>query len=153
MSRVELLTGNEAAALAVRFSKPQVIPTYPITPQSPMLAHIAKDIETGVLKAAFLNMESDYAVMAAAVGASLGGARVYTATNSQGLLFMAEHLYTASGSRCPVVMAVVNRAISVPHSRYADHNDSLAVNRSGWIQLYCEDTQEILETGIQLFRI
>lgn len=153
MSRVELLTGNEAAALAVRFSKPQVIPTYPITPQSPMLAHIAKDIETGVLKAAFLNMESDYAAMAAAVGASLGGARVYTATNSQGLLFMAEHLYTASGSRCPVVMAVVNRAISVPHSRYADHNDSLAVNRSGWIQLYCEDTQEILETGIQLFRI
>lgn len=153
MSRVELLTGNEAAARAVRFAKPQVIPTYPITPQSPMLATIANDIETGMLKAEFLNMESDYAAMAAAVGASLGGARVYTATNSQGLLLMAEHLYTASGSRCPIVMAVVNRAISVPHSRYADHNDALAVNRAGWIQLFCEDAQEILDTGIQLFKI
>lgn len=153
MSRLELLTGNEAAARVVRLSKPQVIPTYPITPQSPMLGLIIKDIETGSLKAEFLNMESDYAAMAAAVGASLGGARVYTATNSQGLLLMAEHLYTASGSRCPVVMAVVNRAISVPHSRYADHNDALAVNRSGWIQLFCEDAQEIIETGIQLFKI
>jgi pyruvate ferredoxin oxidoreductase alpha subunit len=153
MDRVELLTGNEAAARAVRFSKPQVIPTYPITPQSPMLGLIARDIETGLLKAEFLNMESDYAAMAAAVGASLGGARVYTATNSQGLLLMTEHLYTASGSRCPIVMAVVNRAISVPHSRYADHNDALAVNRAGWLQLFCEDAQEIMETGIQLFKI
>ena len=153
MSRAELLTGNEAAARAVRLSKPQVIPTYPITPQSPMLEIIARDVETGLLKAEFVNMESDYAAMAAAVGASLGGARVFTATNSQGLLFMAEHLYTASGSRCPVVMAVVNRAISVPHSRYADHNDALAVNRAGWLQLFCEDAQEVLETTIQLFRI
>jgi pyruvate ferredoxin oxidoreductase alpha subunit len=153
MHRLELLTGNEAAARAVRLSKPQVIPTYPITPQSPMLALIAKDIETKLLKAEFLNMESDYAAIAAAVGASLGGTRVYTATNSQGLLLMAEHLYTASGSRCPIVMAVVNRAISVPHSRYADHNDALAVNRAGWIQLFCEDAQEVLETGIQLFKI
>ncbi len=153
MNRVELLTSNEAAARAVRFSKPQVIPTYPITPQSPMLGSIAKDVETGLLKAEFLNMESDYAAMAAAVGASLGGTRVFTATNSQGILLMAEHLYTASGSRCPIVMAVVNRAISVPHSRYADHNDALAVNRAGWIQLYCEDAQEVLETAIQLFRI
>lgn len=153
MNRVELLTGNEAAARAVRLSKPQVIPTYPITPQSPMLALIAKDIETGSLKAEFVNMESDYAAMAAAVGASMGGVRVYTATNSQGLLLMAEHLFTASGSRCPVVMAVVNRAISVPHSRYADHNDALAVSRSGWIQLFCEDAQEIIETAIQLFKI
>ncbi|MDZ4338818.1 MAG: transketolase C-terminal domain-containing protein [candidate division NC10 bacterium] len=153
MDRVELLTGNEAAARAVRLSKPQVIPTYPITPQSPMLASIAGDVAAGVLKAEFLNMESDYAAMAAAVGASLGGARVFTATNSQGLLFMAEHLYTASGSRCPIVMAVVNRAISVPHSRYADHNDALAVSRAGWMQLFCEDAQEILETTIQLFKI
>lgn len=153
MNKIELLSGNEAAARVVRFAKPQVIPTYPITPQSPMLGFITTDIEKGLLKTEFLNMESDYAAMAAAVGASLGGARVYTATNSQGLLLMAEHLYTASGSRCPIVMAVVNRAISVPHSRYADHNDSLAVNRSGWIQLYCEDAQEVLDTGIQLFKI
>lgn len=153
MSRVELLTSNEAAALAVRLSKPQVIPTYPITPQSPMLGSIARDVDTGLLKAEFLNMESDYAAMAAAVGASLGGTRVFTATNSQGILLMAEHLFTASGSRCPIVMAVVNRAISVPHSRYADHNDALAVSRAGWIQLYCEDAQEVLETAIQLFKI
>lgn len=153
MGRVELLTGNEAAARAVRLAKPQVIPTYPITPQSPMLGVIAKDVEMGLLKAEFLNMESDYAAMAAAIGASLGGTRVFTATNSQGLLFMAEHLYTASGSRCPIVMAVVNRAISVPHSRYADHNDALAVNRAGWIQLFCEDAQEVLDTAIQLFKI
>jgi len=92
MSRAELLTGNEAAARAVRLSKPQVIPTYPITPQSPMLEIIARDVEEGLLRAEFINMESDYAAMAAAVGASLGGARVFTATNSQGLLFMAEHL-------------------------------------------------------------
>ncbi|MFQ5846082.1 MAG: pyruvate synthase [Candidatus Methylomirabilales bacterium] len=153
MGRVELLTGNETAARAVRFSKPQVIPIYPITPQSPMLGVIAGDVESGLLESEFINMESDYAAMAAAVGASLGGSRVFTATNSQGLLFMAEHLYTASGGRCPVVMAVVNRAISVPHSRYADHNDALAVNRAGWIQLFCEDAQEVLETGIQLFKI
>ncbi|MFQ5990355.1 MAG: hypothetical protein ACE5K9_10615 [Candidatus Methylomirabilales bacterium] len=153
MGSVELLTGNDVAARAVRLCKPQVIPTYPITPQSPMLEAIAKDIENGLLRAEFLNMESDYAAMAAAVGASLGGTRVFTATNSQGLLFMAEHLYTASGSRCPIVMAVVNRAISVPHSRYADHNDALAVNRAGWMQLFCEDVQEIFETAVQLFRI
>ena len=151
--RRELLTGNEAVARAVRLAAPQVIPTYPITPQAPLLAAIASDVERGLLATEFLNTESDYAAMAAAVGASLGGARTFTATNSQGLLFMAEHLFTASGSRCPIVMAVVNRAISVPHSRYADHNDALAVNRAGWIQLFCEDTQEIFETCLQLFRI
>ncbi len=150
---LELLSGNEAAARAVRLAAPQVIPVYPITPQSPLLASLASDVERGLLKADLLNTESDYAAMAAAVGASLGGARVFTATNSQGLLFMAEHLFTASGSRCPIVMAVVNRALSVPHSRYADHNDALAVNRAGWIQLFCEDTLEILETCLQLFRI
>ncbi len=149
----ELLSGNEAAARAVRLAAPQVIPAYPITPQSPLLAAIASDVERGLLKAELLNTESDYAAMAAAVGASLGGVRTFTATNSQGLLFMAEHLFTASGSRCPIVMAVVNRAISVPHSRYADHNDALAVSRSGWIQLFCEDNQEIFETCLQLFRI
>jgi len=150
---LELLTGNEAAAWGVRLSRPQVIPTYPITPQTPLLHQIASDIKSGILKADFINTESDYSAMAAAIGASLGGARVFTATNSQGLALMSEHLYYASGMRLPIVMAVVNRALSAPHSRFPDHNDALSVNRSGWIQLFCEDPQEVLDTCIQLYRV
>jgi len=153
MATVELLTSNQAAGRAVRLARVQVIPIYPITPQSAMLGEIARDVQAGRLKCEFINMESDYAAMAAAIGASLGGTRVFTATNSQGLLFMAEHLYTASGSRCPIVMAVVSRGISVPHTRYADHNDALGVNRAGWIQVFCEDAQEVLETCLQLHKV
>ena len=149
----ELLTGNEAAAWGVRLSRPEIIPTYPITPQTSLLHKIASDIRSGVLKADFINTESDYSAMAAAIGASLGGARVFTATNSQGLALMSEHLYYASGMRLPIVMAVVNRALSAPHSRFPDHNDALSVNRSGWIQLFCEDPQEVLDTCIQLFKV
>ncbi|MBI2080644.1 MAG: hypothetical protein HYT86_02790 [candidate division NC10 bacterium] len=153
MRTVELLTGNQATARAVRLAGVQVIPIYPITPQSAMLGEIVRDVEQGRFPCEFINMESDYAAMAAAIGASLGGTRVFTATNSQGLLFMAEHLYTASGSRCPIVMAVVNRGISVPHTRYADHNDALAVSRAGWIQVFCEDAQEVLDTCLHLYKV
>jgi len=153
MAPVELLTANQATARVLRLARVQVIPIYPITPQSAMLGDIARDVQAGRLRCEFINMESDYAAMAAAIGASLGGTRVFTATNSQGLLFMAEHLYTASGSRCPIVMAVVNRGISVPHTRYADHNDALGVNRAGWIQVFCEDAQEVLETCLQLYKV
>lgn len=153
MPTVELLTSNQATGRAVRLGRVQVIPIYPITPQSAMLGEITRDVQAGRLTCEFINMESDYAAMAAAIGASLGGTRVFTATNSQGLLFMAEHLYTASGSRCPIVMAVVNRGISVPHTRYADHNDALGVNRAGWIQVFCEDASEVLETCLQLYRV
>ncbi|HEV8662981.1 MAG TPA: transketolase C-terminal domain-containing protein [Candidatus Methylomirabilis sp.] len=153
MATVELLTSNQAAGQAVRLARVQVIPIYPITPQSTMLGEIVRDIQMRRVTCEFVSMESDYAAMAAAIGASLGGTRVFTATNSQGLLFMAEHLYTASGSRCPIVMAVVNRGISVPHTRYADHNDALGVSRAGWIQVFCEDAQDVLETCLQLYRV
>ncbi|MFQ5839105.1 MAG: transketolase C-terminal domain-containing protein [Candidatus Methylomirabilales bacterium] len=153
MEAVELLTSNQAVGRAVRLARVQVIPIYPITPQSGMLGELARDIQAGAFPCEFINMESDYAAMAAAVGASLGGTRVFTATNSQGLLLMAEHLYTASGSRCPIVMAVVSRGISVPHTRYADHNDALGVSRSGWIQIFCEDAQDVLETCVQLYKV
>jgi len=149
----QLLSGNEAAAVAVRLARPHVIPTYPVTPQAPLLAHLARDVAAGRLESKFLNMESDQSAIAAAVGASLGGARVFTASSSQGLAYMHEHLFYASGLRLPIVMAVVTRALSAPHCRFADHNDALAQSTTGWIQLFCEDAQEILDNCLMLFRL
>jgi len=153
MSKIMLLNGNEAAAYGVMLSDVDIIPIYPITPQTPLIHKIAELIASGEFQADLIHLESDQSAMAAAVGASLCGTRVFTASNSQGLLYMAEVCYYASGLRLPIVMAVINRAVSSPHSRYPDHSDAIALRSSHWIQIFCENNQEVIDTTIQMFRI
>ncbi len=148
-----LLNGNEAAAHAVRLARVEVFSVYPITPQAPMINSIVGFIGRGELKCAHKRMESDHSALAGAAGASLGGARAFTASNSQGLALMHELLFYTAGLRLSVVMAVINRALSAPHCRFPDHSDAIAQEATGWLQLYCENNQEVLDTMLQAFRI
>lgn len=148
-----LLTGNQAASEAARLARIEVFPAFPITPSYPVMTLVTKMIDEGKLKARFLRVESDHSALAAAVGSSLAGARTFSTTNSQGLAMMHEVLHYAAGLRLPIVMAVVNRALSAPHCRFADHGDSIAQETTGWLQLYCENNQEVLDTLIQAFQI
>lgn len=148
-----LLSGNQAVGQTVVLCRPQVVSVYPITPQTTLLHEIAKLVSQNSLAMDFLSMESDQSAIAGAIGSSLVGARVFTASNSQGLAYMNEHIFYASGLRLPIVMAVVNRALSSPHCRWADHNDALSQSNAGWIQVFCENVQEAVDMCIQLFRI
>ncbi len=147
------LTGNQAAAEGARLARIEVFPAFPITPSYPVMTVITKMIDDGKLKAKFLRVESDHSALAAAVGSSLTGARTFSTTNSQGIAMMHEVLHYAAGLRLPIVMAVVNRALSAPHNRFADHGDAIAQETTGWLQLYCENNQEVLDTVIQAFKI
>lgn len=149
----ELLNGNEATALAARLARVEVLASYPITPAAPVMERITSFIDEGSLKAKFIRVESDHSALAAAAGAALAGARALVVTNSQGLAYMSEVLYHVSGLRLPVVMAVVNRALAAPHSRFPDHGDLIAQEACGWIQLVCENNQEVLDTLIQAYRL
>lgn len=151
--RLLLLDGNAAAAWGARLSRIEVLPAYPITPEYPLMEHVVRFIERGELECRFIRVESDHSAMAAAVGAALVGARTFTGTASQGLAYMSEVVYQASGLRLPIVMAVVNRALHAPHSRFPDQGDAIAQEGSGWVQLFCENAQEIVDTVIQAFRI
>lgn len=148
-----LLTGNQAAAHGARLARVEVFPCYPITPMSPLMSTLTGFIDRGQLKAQFIRVESDHSAMAACLGSAAAGARTFTASNSQGLALMHELLFVASGLRVPIVMAVVNRALSAPHCRFADWSDAIAQETSGWLQFYCENNQEVLDTIIQAFRI
>ena len=148
-----LLTGNQAAAHAARLARIEVFPAYPITPMSPLISTLAGFIDKGQSKAQFIRVESDHSAMAASIGSAAAGARTFTASNSQGLALMHEVLFVASGLRLPIVMAVVNRALSAPHCRFPDWGDAVAQEASGWLQLYCENNQEVVDTIIQAFRI
>ena len=148
-----LLTGNHAAAWGARLARPKVIPVYPITPQTPVLELLTDFHAAGELDAEMLTPESEHSVMAACIPASLAGARVFTATASQGLMLMHELLHYASGARAPIVMANVNRTIASPWAFWPDQTDSLAQRDTGWIQLYVESAQEALDSVIQAFRI
>lgn len=152
MKRV-LLTGNHAVAWGARLARPQVIPVYPITPQTPVLELLTEFHAAGELEAEFLTPESEHSVMAACVPASLAGARVFTATASQGLMLMHEVLHYASGARAPIVMANVNRTIASPWAFWPDQTDSLAQRDTGWVQLYVESAQEALDSVLQAYRI
>jgi pyruvate/2-oxoacid:ferredoxin oxidoreductase alpha subunit len=149
----ELLTGNHAVAWGARLARPKVVPVYPITPQTPVLELLTEFHAAGELDAEFLTPESEHSVMAACIPASLAGARVFTATASQGLLLMHELLHYASGARAPIVMANVNRTVASPWAFWPDQTDSLAQRDTGWVQLYVESAQEALDTVIQAFRI
>jgi len=148
-----LLTGNHAVAWGARRARPQVIPVYPITPQTPVLELLTEFHAAGELEAEFLTPESEHSVMAACIPASLAGARVFTATASQGLMLMHEVLHYASGARAPIVMANVNRTVASPWAFWPDQTDSLAQRDTGWVQLYVESAQEALDSVLQAFRI
>ena len=148
-----LLTGSEAAAYGAKLARIEVLAYYPITPAFPAMERISKFIDDGDLNTRFVRVESDHSALAAALGASLAGSRTFTVTNSQGLLYMTEVVYHTAGLRQPVVMAVANRALSAPHSRFPEQGDAISQGASGWIQLFCENNQEVLDNMLQAFKI
>ena len=153
MSFTRMMEGNEAAAWGAKLSRADVVPAYPITPQTELISHIATLIANGEMDAQYIKVEGEHTAMAAACGASAAGARVFTASSSQGIAFMEEGLWMPPGRRLPIVMCFVNRAIAPIGSLRPDHNDSLLQRDTGWIQLYCENSQEVLDTIIQAYRI
>jgi len=151
--QVKFLSGNEAVAWGARLARPQVIAAYPITPQTTVIERLADWVADGSLACEFLHVESEHSALSACMGASALGARTFTATSSQGLLYMAECLAYASGGRFPIVMMNANRALALPWNIYGDQQDSLALLSSGWIQIYIEDAQEALDMTLQAFSI
>ena len=149
----EALEGSQAIARAVALCRPQVVAAYPITPQTHIVEGLARLIADGLLEAELVSVESEFSAASVVLGAAAAGSRSYTASASQGILLMSEVLYNISGLRIPVVLTCANRAVSSPVSIWNDHQDSMAVRDSGWIQLYCADNQEAVDTTIQAFRI
>ncbi|TWD84584.1 pyruvate ferredoxin oxidoreductase alpha subunit [Kribbella amoyensis] len=148
------IEGSRGVAAAVALCRPEVICAYPISPQTHIVEALSTLVRSGELTPCeFVNVESEFAAMSVAIGASATGARTYTATASQGLLYMAEPLYNAAGLGLPIVMTVANRAIGAPINIWNDHGDSMSQRDSGWIQLYAESNQEALDLQIQAFRI
>jgi len=146
--------GSRAVAEAVALSRPEVICAYPISPQTHIVEALGELVKDGTLSPCeFINVESEFAAMSVAIGASAAGARAYTATASQGLLFMAEAVYNASGLGLPIVMTVANRAIGAPINIWNDHSDSMSQRDCGWIQLFAETNQEALDLHIQAFKL
>lgn len=150
---LQLMNGNHAVAWAVRLVSPDVAPLYPITPQTPILEKLIDFQSQDALSTQLLTPESEHSAMAGAIAASATGARVFTATSSQGLLLMHELLHYAAGTRSPIVMFNVNRTPAAPWGFWPDQIDSLSQRDTGWVQLYCETPQESLDTTIQAFRI
>jgi pyruvate ferredoxin oxidoreductase alpha subunit len=146
--------GSHAVAEAIALSRPQIICAYPITPQTHIVEGVGEMVKDGTLKnCEFINVESEFAALSVAIGASAAGARTYTATSSQGLLFMAEAVYNAAGLGLPIVMTIGNRAIGAPINIWNDHSDSMSMRDAGWIQLFAETNQEALDLHIQAFRL
>jgi pyruvate ferredoxin oxidoreductase alpha subunit len=151
--KVAALQGDEAVAEAVRQCDVDVVAAYPITPQTIIVEKLAEYVADGRFRGEFIPVESEHTALSACLGASATGARVFTATSSQGLAYMHEMLYNASGMRFPIVMAVANRALSAPLVLNADHGDMMGSRDSGWIQVYAENVEEIYDRTIQLFRL
>lgn len=149
----QLLSGNYAVAEAVRLARVQFVAAYPITPQTPIYEKLSDMENEGKLPGIMMRTESEHSAMAACISASLTGVRTFTATASQGLALMHEMLHFASGNRVPVVMTNVNRVIAVPWAFGSDQSDSLSQRDTGWLQFYCEDGQEVLDTVIQAYKI
>ncbi len=148
------IEGSQAVAQAVALARPEVICAYPISPQTHIVETLSRIVKSGQLQPCeYLNVESEFAAMSACIGASAAGARTYTATASQGLLYMAEAVYNASGLGLPIVMTVANRAIGAPINIWNDHSDSMSQRDSGWIQIYAEDNQEAVDLHLQAFRL
>jgi len=153
MQKIAALTGNEAAAEAMRQIEPDVVAAYPITPQTELMHRFSEFVADGIVKTEMILVESEHSAMSACVGACAAGARVMTATSSQGLALMWEIVYIAASTRLPIVMTVVNRALSAPINIHCDHSDSMGCRDSGWIQLYSENPQEVYDNIVQGVRI
>ena len=153
MAEVQIMTGNTAAATAAKLCRIQVAAAYPITPQTSITELLSQFIESGELKAEYVRVESEHSALTVCISASTVGARVFTSTSSHGLLYMHDKLHWAAGSRLPIVMCCVNRGVGAPWSIFNDQQDSIAQRDTGWIQLYCRDNQEIIDTVIQAYRI
>lgn len=148
----KVITGNRAVSYGALLSRPKFISAYPITPQTTIVEYMAGFCADGSLDARFINVESEHSAMAACVAASVAGVRTFTATSSHGLALMHEMLHVASYMRLPIVMAVSNRALGI-WNIHADQTDSLAQRDTGWLQIYCENNQEVLDTVIQAYKI
>lgn len=149
----KFISGDDAVAEGVRLARPHVISAYPITPQTIAVERLSDMVEDGSLEAEYMHVESEHSAMACAMGVSSVGARAFTATSSQGLLYMSECLPYASGARLPIVMMNANRALATPWNIYGDQMDAMFLLNSGWIQVYVEDAQEALDMMIQAYRI
>ena len=153
MGERRFLSGDEACAEGVRLARPHVISAYPITPQTVVVERLSEMVERGDLQAEYVHVESEHSALSCAMGASAAGARTFTATSSQGLLYMAECLTYASGARFPIVMMNANRSTAVPWNIYGDQRDSLALLDHGWIQAYALDNQEALDLTLMAYAI
>lgn len=148
-----VMMGTAAATLAASLSRVQVIAAYPITPSSSIVEKLSELCAKGELDARFVEVESEHSAMATLIGAAMTGARTFTATSSQGLALMHELLHWAASGRLPTVMVNVNRALAPPWTIHCDQNDSIAQRDTGWLQVYCENNQEVLDTLIQAYRV
>jgi pyruvate ferredoxin oxidoreductase alpha subunit len=148
------IEGSRAVAESVALCRPQVVCAYPISPQTHIIEGVGALVKSGRLKPCeFINVESEFAAMSVAIGASATGARAYTATSSQGLLYMAEAVFNAAGLGLPIVMTIANRAVGAPINIWNDHSDAMALRDSGWIQLFAETNQHAVDLHIQAFRL
>ncbi|NLV71505.1 MAG: pyruvate ferredoxin oxidoreductase [Actinobacteria bacterium] len=145
--------GNAAAALGVKLAGAQVIAAYPITPQTPLTEKLSEFIESGEMKAQYVPVESEHSALAACIAASSTGARAFTATSANGLLYMHEQIHWAAGARLPIVMCVVNRAVGAPWNIWNDHQDSISQRDTGWIQMYACDHQQIIDGVLKAFAL
>ena len=144
----EMMTGNLAAAWGARLAGVDYVPAFPITPQTEIVEALAKWCESGAMAARFVTIDSEHSMMTAAGAAAATGARVFTATSSQGLLYAFEVLYSVSGWRAPLVLVNVSRALAAPITLEPDHNDVLAARDSGFLQIHAETCQEVLDSGL-----
>ena len=148
------IEGSQAVAQAVALCRPEVMACYPISPQTHIVESLSRKVKAGEIgNCQFLNVESEFGALSVLIGASAMGARTYTATTSQGLLFMAEAVYNAAGLGLPIVMTIANRAVGAPINIWNDHSDSMAMRDAGWLQLFAEDNQEAVDLHIQAFRL
>jgi pyruvate ferredoxin oxidoreductase alpha subunit len=148
-----MITGNGAAAWGARLARAEIIPNFPITPQTAIIEEIASWIASGEMDADFLPMESEHSVISALAAASSAGTRVFSATSSQGLLLMTEMMFVTSGLRLPVILVNVSRGLSAPITLWSDHNDVLVQRDSGWLQIFCSNNQEVLDSVVMGYKI
>ncbi|HUT27920.1 MAG TPA: pyruvate ferredoxin oxidoreductase [Methanomassiliicoccales archaeon] len=151
--KVRVISADHAVAYAAKLARIEVIPSFPITPQTLIVEQLAEFISNGELDADFIPADSEHSVMSIAIGASAGGVRVFTATSSQGLALMHEMLYCVPQNRLPIVMVNVNRSLGAASGIWVEYNDSMAERDSGWLQMYVEDNQEALDATIMAFRL
>ena len=153
MNTRQVMTGNKAAACGAKLSRPGIMAVYPITPQTTLLEYLCEYVASGELDATMVEVESEHSVMSILAGAAKCGSRTFTGTSGQGLLYMCEPYISVSTGRLPMVMCIVNREVISPTTVWAGHQDAITLRDCGWIQIYVEDNQEILDTIIMAFKI